>query len=80
MSGSHSSCNGALCSGVGDEGHHDFSLENQAGEAVLLDKADREALVMGLSLHDKGSRTLQQARGFGGGSAPHRAAFHAEKA
>ena len=51
------------CSGIGDDEHQDFSLENQAGEAVLLDKADREALVMGLSLHDKGARTMRQARG-----------------
>ncbi len=51
------------CSGIGNEEHYDFSLENQAGEAVLLDRGDREALVMGLSLADKGHRTMEQARG-----------------
>ena len=51
---------------MGNDDHQDFSLENQAGEAVLLDRADREALVTGLSLHDKGSRPLHQARTWAG--------------
>lgn len=45
---------------IGHEEHFDLALENQHGDAITLDKADQEALVTGLSLHDKGKVLMDQ--------------------
>lgn len=45
---------------IGSGEHYDLTLENQSGDVIMLDKADQESLVMGLSLHDKGKQMMQQ--------------------
>jgi hypothetical protein len=47
------------CSAIGSEDHLDLCLENQSGDAVAVEQSDREALVMGLSLHDKAHQMMR---------------------
>ena len=49
-----------LCSSVGNEDFHDLSLETQSGQPVVLSDTDREALVMGMTLHDKAQQLLNK--------------------
>jgi len=46
--------------GLGSDSQYHFELENQAGQALALAPAAREALVTGLALHDRAQRSLQQ--------------------
>jgi hypothetical protein len=46
--------------GLGSDSQYQFELENQAGQALTLAPAAREALVTGLALHDRAQRSLQQ--------------------
>lgn len=48
------------CSTMGNEDFHDVSLETQDGQPVLMNDTDREALVMGMTLHDKAQQFLQK--------------------
>lgn len=48
------------CSTVGNEDFRDVSLETQDGKPVLMNDTDREALVMGMTLHDKAQQCLQK--------------------
>ena len=48
------------CSTVGAEDFQDVSLETQDGKPVLMNDTDREALVMGMTLHDKAQQFLQK--------------------
>ena len=48
------------CSTVGNEDFRDVSLETQDGKPVLMNDTDREALVMGMTLHDKAQQFLQK--------------------
>ncbi len=45
---------------MGEDKHYDLALENQHGDAIMLDKADQEALIMGLSLHDRGKGLMEK--------------------
>ncbi|CAL5222997.1 g5442 [Coccomyxa viridis] len=45
---------------MGNEDFHDVSLETQDGQPVLMNDTDREALVMGMTLHDKAQQFLQK--------------------
>lgn len=47
--------------GPASKTQYQFELENQAGQALSLAPAAREALVTGLALHDRAQRSLQQA-------------------
>jgi len=47
---------------VGNERFHDVLLETQDGKPVLMNDTDREALVMGMTLHDKAQQLLQKVR------------------
>ena len=58
MADSHSSS--CLCSSVGNEDFRDVSLETQSGQPVVLSDTDREALVMGMTLHDKAQQLLNK--------------------
>ena len=48
--------------GPASDTQYQFELENQAGQALSLAPAAREALVTGLALHDRAQRSLEQAR------------------
>lgn len=48
---------------MGNERFHDVTLETQNGKPVLMNDTDREALVMGMTLHDKAQQLLQKVRG-----------------
>lgn len=50
------------CSTIGREQHYDLTLENQHGDAIVLDKGDQESLVMGMSLYDKGKLFMKQVQ------------------
>lgn len=50
----------ACCSTVGNEHFQDISLETQDGKQVVMSDTDREALVMGMTLHDKAQQLLQE--------------------
>lgn len=50
----------ASCSSVGNEDFRDVSLETQSGQPVVLSDTDREALVMGMTLHDKAQQLLNK--------------------
>lgn len=50
------------CSSIGTEQHYDLCLENQNGDPIMLEQCDREALVMGLTLHDKAQQMIQNVR------------------
>ena len=50
----------ASCSSVGNEDFHDLSLETQSGQQVVLSDTDREALIMGMTLHDKAQQLLNK--------------------
>ncbi len=50
------------CSTIGRERHYDLTLENQHGDAIVLDKGDQESLVMGMSLYDKGKISMNQVQ------------------
>ena len=52
----------ACCSTVGNEHFQDVSLETQDGKQVVMSDTDREALVMGMTLHDKAQQLLQKVR------------------
>ena len=45
---------------MGNEEFHDLSLETQSGQQVVLSDTDREALVMGMTLHDKAQQLLNK--------------------
>ena len=45
---------------MGEDKHYDLALENQHGDAIMLDKADQEALITGLSLHDRGKGLMEK--------------------
>lgn len=47
--------------GPASDTQYQFELENQAGQALSLAPAAREALVTGLALHDRAQRSLEQA-------------------
>ena len=47
---------------VGNEDFRDVSLETQDGKPVVMSDTDREALVMGMTLHDKAQHALQKVR------------------
>ena len=53
-------CTACGCSTMGNEDFHDVSLETQDGKPVLMNDTDREALVMGMTLHDKAQQFLQK--------------------
>ena len=48
--------------GPSSDTQYQFELENQAGQALSLAPAAREALVTGLALHDRAQRSVEQAR------------------
>ena len=50
------------CSTVSSEHFQDISLETQDGKQVVMSDTDREALVMGMTLHDKAQQLLQKVR------------------
>jgi hypothetical protein len=52
----------AWCSTVGNEHFQDVSLETQDGKQVVMSDTDREAIVMGMTLHDKAQQLLQKVR------------------
>ena len=52
----------AWCSTVGNEHFQDVLLETQDGKQVVMSNTDREALVMGMTLHDKAQQLLQKVR------------------
>ena len=54
----------AGCSTVGNEDFRDVSLETQDGKPVVMSNTDREALVMGMTLHDKAQQALQKVHRF----------------
>ena len=44
---------------MGNEDFRDVALETQDGKPVAMSDTDREALVMGMALHDKAQQFLQ---------------------
>ena len=50
-----------LCCSSWNDGAYEFALENQAGEGLRFeDPQDRQALVMGLALHEQGKQILEK--------------------
>ena len=45
---------------MGNEDIRDVALETQDGKPVVMSDTDREALVMGMTLHDKAQQFLQK--------------------
>lgn len=51
-------------SAIGNEDFRDVSLETQTGARVVMSDTDREALVTGMTLHDKAQQHLQKVDPF----------------